>query len=526
MNSVVVALMLLGSYLSSIASEIHDQGWGVAVPRIVLVASLPFLSEEQGSGLGPFVLGAQNEVEPSKFDLFVMNELGVDRSGWRNYAVASGESPLGIYSQRLLFVLAKMESRAVITDGTTVKGKVYKKIITDIVRGGHALESDSQWAHSVIYIEYALDDSVAPESVVYGRFKSRRLLHGDYRFITGWRGEEYECHTPTMMRINGMHPQFSTSQERVEYWVNRFLWDSHYRVVADGKVQYSYGQDELALGVSSKDGNVHDQERAVRYRIKETDAVGNDLKVYHTVAQGESPVRFRVDHEKAVIQDSSEELKGLIEDHLSAKFTVMYDQTREEWVPIIKIRSNPNSFRIQPDPISEEERLAFAVGGELPDRLFERKQRTPGFLEGGLIFGGKVSIKLIWNLDSGPYEMTVLSGIDTWWRWGRPNGIDLSRMPPPRDGRERAIELFPRTNVDGATPGEIKRGQARVPQYKDTYKILIRIEPRYSGLWQDFGGLQAKRYFRGTIEFPVENWTVEELRRFIVNGTVPDHAMP
>ena len=39
-------------------------------------------------------------------------------------------------------------------------------------------------------------------------------------------------------------------------------------------------------------------------------------------------------------------------------------------------------------------------------------------------------------------------------------------------------------------------------------------------------GHRSRRVYTGDLEFELRGWTIEELRQFVVNGVVPEHAMP
>lgn len=65
-------------------------------------------------------------------------------------------------------------------------------------------------------------------------------------------------------------------------------------------------------------------------------------------------------------------------------------------------------------------------------------------------------------------------------------------------------------------------GGVAVPDANQRLVLRMRHAPGSASL----GGLWGDRVFHGELEFEIRHWTVGELRRYMVSGIVPDHAMP
>ena len=74
---IMVALVLwMGAYGASVTPRVQKSGWGEAVPRVVLVASLPFLAEEQGTGLSAWMFFGSKDLGPRGYDKWVIDKIG------------------------------------------------------------------------------------------------------------------------------------------------------------------------------------------------------------------------------------------------------------------------------------------------------------------------------------------------------------------------------------------------------------------------------------------------------------------
>lgn len=141
--AVLGVLVLVGAHGVRAVPRVQKEGWGAAMPRIGLVLLLPFLSEEQGSGLSSPVLSPRAS-NASGLDRFVLGQVP-------NYGLFYGPSSevdtgLGWLSRRLVFLFARFQDPDVITDGTTAKGVVTKSLVSQLVHGGKCYRFEADWA--------------------------------------------------------------------------------------------------------------------------------------------------------------------------------------------------------------------------------------------------------------------------------------------------------------------------------------------------------------------------------------------
>lgn len=522
----VVAVWLM-AYAASVTPKVQKNGWGAAVPRVVLVASLPFLSEEQGAGIYSTVGFGNGGVAPSRWDSFMMKQAG---GGFGTWATPGNDPQFGWLSRRLAVILARFESESVITDATTVKGSVYRSIFTQIEHAGAFYPFESRWAHSINYAEIDIQDAVAPDAVVYGDIRIRRLIKGSYGLRVGWRGDVFRCDTSSSMWVNGMHPTFSTQRENDEYWIQRFLWDGKTRVDAAGKSMHWLPDQRIALGVSSPAGSGSvASDISVRYTIFEAEHKGDRVVFGDQVAESDTTVSISVDQDAAIIEDSSAELEQFILDHMKAELTVQYDPQREKWVPVVKLRASTSDFVVRQKPeLTLEQMKALEDGGQIPDILFERRYEIPDLLDGGILFGGRVSLEIVWDLgDGNPYAPTLMWGRETMWRWGTVENPESMGMPPARENRDPELVLLSRSMNKEMIPGELPpKGNTPARYRNHSYTLRVRLQPSPNSTWKDYGGFWGRRVFVGDLYFPISGWTTEELRALVINGTIPEHAMP
>ena len=55
---------------------------------------------------------------------------------------------------------------------------------------------------------------------------------------------------------------------------------------------------------------------------------------------------------------------------------------------------------------------------------------------------------------------------------------------------------------------------------------MVRITPMRGNFVRTYGGLWGDRVYDGVLVVPLDRWTLDEVRRYVVSGLVPDHAMP
>lgn len=474
-----LGLLVLG-HAAAVAPAVRARGWVAAVPRVALVGWLPFMSEEQGTGIS-WVIGSAKT--PTRFDAAVLAELGV-----QYWPMGQEEDRLGWLSRRAAFLLARAEPVAVITDGTTAKGRAYKSVITRVVRSGHAYGFEEAWAHSVAHIEVRADPEHAPDAVIYGGFSVRRLLLGGYTLRVGWRDAEFACWTPNSMRLNGPMPS-GTPAEVERHWIERFLWDTHHR---DG---FFSGLDPwpvgpgVGLGVASAVQGGPTVAR-VRFGIFENRAGQRETERWELVAALQRELPYTLDPALAPIRDASARLRDELEGSLKARIGVVWDRDGARWIPVLTIHRRGGSGLLADDEAS---------GSGPGERV---------------LIGGRVEVCARWDFGSNPYTKILMTTDDCWWL--------VEDRTEGYDGR-----LAARSVGSDVYPGALEhRGYTLGSRYEDHGRVLVRFNPGVGRGFHDFGGFEAGTVFEGPLELRVEHWTHAEIVQLIVNGTVPDHALP
>lgn len=476
---VVAVVVLAGAHAASSAPGIQKRGWGAAVPGVVLVAWMPLMSEEPGTGLeGLPIFGPAGALpRASGMDRLVMAEFPAT-SYWGG---GNGRRRLGWVSRRLLFLLGRTQDVEVITDGTTAKGAAYKGAVTAVLFGGGAYVFERDWANGVAHVEAAADRAYGVGELVRGEFRIRRLVLGGYTLSgsVGRNPVEFRGWTPggDIAGGSGYMPT-GTPQEIAAYRINQFRWDRLHdadqaRGVSSSNDMHPFGLMELGESGAAV---------RLRYAVMVDEASYGEAERLVHVGAVERSVPVEVDEDRVIETDGSAEARAWLESRLRAELTVQYDRTRGGWVPYVRLRW---------------------VG--------ERD------VEGALLFGGMVSVDYV--MEGSPIDQgrkLLESGHDqTWWL-----------VAAPRTGY-RTSELAARADRGSRFAGEVE-GNNILPSVRNRlgYRLVVRITPMQGNTPQLYGGLWADRVYDGVLVVPLDNWTIEEVRRYIVSGVVPDHAMP
>lgn len=473
------AAVIVGAHAVWSVPGIQRRGWGAAVPGVVLVAWMPLMSEEPGTGLENMVgfFGPGSGLPAaSGMDRLVMKEIG---NGWY-WGGGAPPQRLGWISRRLLFLLARLEDAAVVTDGTTAKGQAYKNAVTLALHGDRALASERRWAHGAAYVEAVPDMAYGPGEVVQGDFRIRRLVIGGYT-LSGSIGSmplEFRGFSPSSMRINGFGP-IGTPQEMAEHWIERFLWDSvHEAERARGRMYY---EQKHPFGIAEPDGNGGAEVR-LSYAVMVNEAGPGEPERMVRVGTVDRLIPVRIDEARAMVVDQSPAMRTMLERSLRAELTVEFDTTRKAWTPVVRLRWT--------GPRTEEETL---------------------------LFGGMVDVTLVDTGSPADQGRTLLqSGHDqSWWLVG------------PGEANGRRIEMTARPGQNSHFAGEVEPNWLLAGvSGRSEQRLMVRIRPMRGNFVRTYGGLWADRVYDGVLVVPLDRWTIDEVRRYIVSGVVPDHAMP
>lgn len=498
---ITAAIVLwMAAYAAQVTPRVQKIGWEASVPRTALVASFPFLSEKQGTGI-PNVFGmVKVSTKPTKLDQLVQDQLPY------SYWPASQQSQKTEYNwfaRRLVFLLAKLEPDSLVTDGTTAKGLAYKTLITKLVQNDQTYNFEKRWAQSIVHIEFDIDQEFGPDELVQSHFKIRRLLLNRYNLTSGHYGQDlYQCSAPSGFSLNGTQPIHTTQAEADQYWIQRFLWDNCYQTNrARGRTSWVI---KPVLGRGNQTSPLAG-EVTISMGILETENHTADQPNWQTVHRLRRTVKYSIDPNRVIIPDTSTEIRDRIQNQFKAKLTVQYDSQQQGWVPVIHLvkTSNADCF------------------------------------DDSILFGGMVSVRAMNKdyQDTHGQELLNSKHDQTWWRLGwqevPPVELDLSSIegvteedrifitnPPPK------CQLTTRSEQSTFLPGEIQPTQFFPSGNNNDHAIIVRIQPMQGNGQYSYGGLWADRLYPGNLDFQLDKWTLKELKRYIVNGTVPDHAIP
>lgn len=475
-----VVMLLIGvSHGLRAVPDVRQKGWIEAVPDTALVVSYVFLSEEPGSGL-PWVLPNK---QGGRYEQGVLRRVG--REYWSR---EDREQRFSWLSRRLAFLIARTQSTAKLTDGTTAKGKAFKSTLTQIVRSGGAYGFESRWAHSVAHVEFEGPGRVAPGERLYASPRVRRLLLGTYRIQLSRYHDVLEGSTPSSMWINGAGPQGTASQVEAQ-WIERFRWDRLRRVQPLDPVWNEGAVLAMPRHAPQADGAF---EQDIEFAVTEDVALRGESEQWRRVAKFGATLTGLVDHSLAPAVDSSVELRDELQSRLRARLVPVYHKAKDLWVLAIRLRPRLSG---QGPPVGER-----------------------------LIFGGQCGVVVEWHFEDGPHELTELWGSETLWLWDTPDpGTKENPFP------ELGAELLPHRGSFARGQGEVAGGvsaggspPALYKNYSATVHAVIRGLRMAS--MNDLSGLRADTIYDGELRFRLR-WTPEELRRFVYMGEIPDHAM-
>ena len=497
--AVVVWLMAYGA---SVTPKVQKNGWGAAVPRVVLVASMPFLSDAQGSGLSEFVL-SPNASNATGFDRFVLKQFPPIDGYIFQFNKDQAKTSFGWVSRRIAFLLARFESQDVLTDGTTARGRAFKSILSQFVGWDYCYDFEAEWAKKQVTIEIDIQNEFGPNETPIGFVRMRRMILSPYRVRFGMSGSTYQGYPPSTMRINGIMPNETTPEGIRAHWVGRFLWDSLDpvgRVYGDRRGAYTPGY-MLPTGAMQSPRSALSKIGFSFYEYAGEDGAGlRDDANWKYDASLTREVLYGIDPRREIAADNTIEFEDQIKRLFSVKLGVEYEQQKERWVPVIRLERNS----------------------------------TPDSIKDNIVFGGNLEV-VATNpqvVDTG--GASYMRGMrQTYWAWGR---IGYTEAPVKRDGQlvteARRIEsahkvIQVQSGFSDAIPGQLSGNYWALRRHNTMQtKLVLRMSYTHQGNYYDFGGLWGDRVFEGVLELEIEDWTIDELRQFMVNGIVPDHAMP
>lgn len=492
---VVAALGLwMLAYGASVTPKVQQSGWGAAVPETAWVLALPFLSEEVGSGVVSRT-DSRAGMKSSWFDKAVLENIQpfASPSHWKTQY--GREMELNWVARRLVFLLARLESTDALTNRATAKGCAYKRMIQHLVLSDSCLESERLFAGRCVYIESEVDGGFAPDEPVYGILKFRSLLAGRFEIELGNGLEHGNAYWRDGVGFNGMMPSFASAVEEAEYLEEWLVWDWFSKVSDRGRVAEQAYSQAVLFGFAARERGEHVLQVPVRVvfepiwgSIIDVELTGPRESISHEFIHH---IPYVVDPSLAMeeVDDAEkyiEQAGALIDAELLVK----------NW-------------------------------SDLVDRLLHlrlKRDLRGKFDPEQFLFGGDVKLLIIPDESEGEPVVLMRSAKPIWWVWGKPNRIGESYSPTARNQDEiwrvRYREL-------GFTPVE-DQWVTDFEAFTDTTfthgRFVLRIDPVEDGAATRYGGMWSERVLNQPLEFEVLNWTVEEMRQFVVDGIAPIHS--
>ncbi len=506
---VAAAVVLWGmAYAASVTPKVQKNGWGAAVPRVVLVASLPFLSEEPGSGLASSSFFPVTTIKISPIEKMIVGELEREYQ-LSLYNPQEIKNRFGWVSARLTFLLARFESKSDLCNGTTVKGAAYQCLITSLVKNDCAYAFEVEWARSQNEIDIQFDRGFGIDEPVYGRVRMNTLVRdietvrfGDFSTTYSVQANPNRSGFSTGNGLRGAAG--ATPQERDQAVIasNRWagLWNPK-----DDSGNSLFDSDVYPLGTGYADANgvygvsvVFHFGRYARNDQGHIDRDADPVVLHHERMFAPYPV----DNTRSIVRDSSQELKDWIERSFDARLRVEYNNRQQAWVPVIQL----------------EPKTTEVWNGE------------------ALVFGGYVRVlEVPKNGDEYPRN-EYMRGNHVWWGWAerKPSRDEEYIEMTDENGSPFRVEVHQRIQPDlrvsnamsiGRT-GQLSANTYVVGRRIDTSsKMVVVFEANISNQLR-FGGLWGDVVYDGTLEFDLPKWTRYEFEQYIVNGIAPTHAFP
>lgn len=501
----VVALLLWAlAYGARVTPAAQREGWLRAVPAPVLVLALPFLSEEPGSSMSFFF----EKDMASPYEEAILDHLSRDHG-----TIRVGATRFGWLSRRMVFWMARRERVAVITDASTAKGSVYRSIIDQLVDADLATDSERSWAGSCAHVEFTHPQGHPGGAYMYGTFKIRRLLQGEYRIRMGFGGGLFRCYTTSGVSMSAARVPREV-EDTTPYYIEHLSWDSVYRISEDGGMISAAGLTRLGRPRAVDEGR---GEAWVTMRFFDDLGDHGGTERWEQTGGLSKRLAYAIDEGLAPAIDSSVALRDQIEDGLRARLTVKYSRGQERWYPVVELTP---------------------------------KRRGRGGEASSVMFGGVVSVEVV---DAGAGRdargLAVLRSELGIWRWGSGDGAmagliddrllqEMKAMPLP-SGMDPAMfeamreRLSGRVKINAKTLDPLRHdgemaftGNGVNALGRGGKALRVRVSPGFTGRFEDWGGLTADLCYEGTLDFELEHWTAEELRLYVVSGMVPEHAMP
>jgi hypothetical protein len=505
---VVAALGLwVLAYGARVTPNVQKHGWGAAVPRAVLVASLPFLSEEPGSGLTTKSWFPVTTVSISSFEAAILKE--IEREWYaQRFNPQQVQSEYGWISTRLAFLLARIESKSDLCNGTTAKGTAYQCLLTSMVQNDRAYPFEVEWARSQNEIDIEFDRGFGIDEPVYGKVRLNTLIRdievvrfGDYSVSYSLQARPNRSGFETG---NGFGSAGATPQERDRAIIESNRWAAIWNYKDDSGYG-SFDSQTYPLGSGYIDANgvnsiqiMFQFGRHARNDQGQVDRDAEPVIVHHERVLEMYPI----DNTRSIVRDSSPALRDWLERSFEARVCVEYNGKQQSWVPVIQIK-----------PKTSE-----AWQGEQ------------------VVFGGYVQVlEVPTNGDEYP-QNEYMQGGHVWWRWAAREPVqEETEVQIPHNGQspftvrvaqDTRPKLVSKNAMSIGRTGQLRPNTHVVGRRTDTSsKMVVVIKANISNQLR-FGGLWGTIVYDGELVFDLPHWTRRDFEQFIVNGIAPEHAFP
>lgn len=474
---VAAVVVWLLAYGASVTPNVQQRGWMAAIPEPVMVLTIPFADGSAGSSFDQTMWGYK--VNPTVWDQLIREH---GRRGWNQ--------PRSWVADRLVFLLARFESRDVITDSTTDRGALYAFRISMMINRGRAYWFEEDWARAVVYAEFHTPERIVPGTTIFGELKIRRLVQSVYRVDVGHNVAWFEARTRgDAVSLGGGGAGGGPGISSIGEYIQLQQWDRLERMPriphgesSTGEMMVSrYKLNPMATGVQNQTVPVtlYDQFGDPRLSVTWEEVVSTNV-----------PFSFVADSDAGpeIVEDAK--LADLIDSYIDAELGFRFDRESSSWKLVASLTN---------DEFQLEQSVTF--GGEVSIEVQHRE-------------GQKISYK------------RLMREPKKWWRWDPPTR-------PPEDMDENSREYWELWREGQLTPSggawgvAFQEGGSSVQLKNSDGRLVLRVRTEDSDLERIvFADPKAKRVLMGELVFPIKDWTIEELNRYRIGGVIPEQAMP
>jgi hypothetical protein len=466
-----LCLILLG-YTAGVIPAVRARGLVAATPGFALVATMPFLSEVEGSSdaLRPStsMFSPYSVTHYSGWDVDVVREI-VARAG----RDGRGEG-LGWLSRRLGFLLGRIEPTESITDPLSLKGLAYRSLVTSVIASDRAYGFESDWARRQVYLEFVPHTPVYLDTIAYGRIKIRYLC-GEELVASVSNGDTYFLNPGVNLVTGYGGGGGGDGPMTIDIMREKDRWDRLMKRLPNGDYAFERLENDMAIGfVQVQPDGTYSMNFKASLNWGDSDLPWPDQIMVADIERTVAIEPSGVGVSPAVIDDPV--LAASLGENCYARLFMKLDRQSQTFRP---------AFELLP--------------GFVKDQVAERS----------VIFGGFVEIRAETQGDPAGRLIAQVGHGECFW------------LNPS----EAARASNPSLRTSGILLGDTALRVRPSPNFKrddrETNRVFVRIHSWYeAGVSEpgSFYGLHGDAFLKTPINVPMEDWTPTAVRQLIVSG--------